>query len=131
MSKYVYYQPNKMDVKDKYGDCTIRAISKVFNCEWIDAFKKTLPLCEKYQLLPNYIFFAGHEKEVAEILGLTKGTITVKKGCKRPTVEQFAKEHPSGSYIVKVAHHVVAVVDGKYYDTWDSGRKSLYGYFKL
>lgn len=25
---------------------------------------------------------------------------------------------------------MVAVVDGKYYDTWDSGYKSLYGYFE-
>ena len=40
------------------------------------------------------------------------------------------KDHPTGRYIVTVAHHVVAVVDGKYYDTWDSGEKSLYGYYE-
>ena len=53
-----------------------------------------------------------------------------KKGSKRPTVDSFAKDHPNGSYILSVANHVVAVVDGKYYDTWDSGYKSLYGYYE-
>ena len=28
---YKYYQPNKKDLKDKYGDCTIRALSKALN----------------------------------------------------------------------------------------------------
>lgn len=34
------------------------------------------------------------------------------------------------SYLLKVANHVVAVVDGRYYDTWDSGYKSLYGHYE-
>ena len=46
------------------------------------------------------------------------------------TVDSFAKDHPEGTYIVSVAHHVVAVVDGCYWDTWDSGYKSLYGYYE-
>ena len=28
MKRYVYYQPNKKDLKDKVGDCQIRALSK-------------------------------------------------------------------------------------------------------
>lgn len=52
----------------------------------------------------------------------------IKKGNKRPTVAGFATEHKKkkkkGAYILKVANHVVAVVDGIYYDTWDSGDKS-------
>ena len=52
-------------------------------------------------------------------------------GCvTRPTVDEFAKDHPNGTYICKVAHHVVAVVDGEYYDTWDSGWRSMYGYYE-
>ena len=129
--RFVYFQPNEKDLKDKYGDCTIRALCKIFECTWLDAFRKTLPLCEQHQLMPSYMFFAGHEDEMAEMLGLKRNSISVKKGQKRPTVDEFAKSHPQGRFIVKVAHHVVAVVDGKYYDTWDSGKKPLYGYYEL
>lgn len=129
MSKYVYYQPNKMDIKDEYGDCSIRAICKVFECEWIEAFRMTLPLCEKYQVVPSCIFYSKHEKAIEEMLGMKKCKVSVTKGCKRPTVKKFATDHPTGKYIVGVANHVVAVVDGKYYDTWDSGDCSMYSYY--
>ena len=55
--------------------------------------------------------------------------ISNKKGTTRPTVESFTKEHKEGTYILRVANHIVASVDGMYYDTWDSGHKSLYGYW--
>ena len=64
-------------------------------------------------------------------LGFKYTGVSNKKGTKRPTVDSFAKEHKKGTYIASVAHHVVAIVDGKYYDTWDSGYKSLYGYYEL
>lgn len=131
MNRYVYYQPNDKDLKDEYGDCTIRALCKVFNLNWIDAFKLTIPYCMKYQT-PN-IFNLSHskEKEVMEDLGFSYTGISNKKGMKRPTVSEFAKSHTTGTFIVNVANHEVAVVDGKYYDTWDSGKKSLYGYYEL
>jgi len=57
--------------------------------------------------------------------------VSNKKGSKRPTVKSFALSHPKGKYVVSVARHAVAVVDGVYYDTWDSGYKSLYGWYEL
>ena len=56
--------------------------------------------------------------------------ISNKKGSKRPTVDSFTKEHKEGTYLLRVAHHCVAVVDGIYYDTWDSGDWCLYGYWE-
>lgn len=55
-ARYVYYQPNEKDKKNRYGDCTIRALSKVLNCSWLEAFDKTIPICRENQV-PN-IFFA-------------------------------------------------------------------------
>ena len=40
------------------------------------------------------------------------------------TVRQFAAEHPCGSYILALSGHVVSVVDGEYYDAWDSGNET-------
>ena len=128
---YKYYQPNDKDLKDKTGDCQVRALSKVLNISWLEAFDLTIPICRRLQ---TYTIFDGnHEKtvEAMQNLGFVYMGVSNKKGSKRPTVKEFAKSHPTGRYIVKVSHHVVAVVDGAYYDTWDSGYKSLYGYYEL
>lgn len=131
MSRYTYYQPNKLDLKDKYSDCTIRALTKALNLTWLEAFDLTIPYCREYQI-PN-IFFTSIEVErkVMKELGFDYTGISNKKGTKRPTVEKFAAEHTKGTYILNVANHEVACVDGKYYDTWDSGRCCLYGYYTL
>lgn len=130
-NNYVYYQPNELDKHDIYGDCTIRALSKVFNCSWKETFKKQVPYCLKYQVTSAFDCPAKQAKVILKELGFEYHSIKVPKGSKRPTVESFTKEHTTGRYIVNVARHVVAVVDGKYYDTWDSGDKCLYGYYEL
>lgn len=134
-NNYVYYQPNELDKHDIYGDCTIRALSKVFNCSWKEAFKKQIPYCLKYQVTSAFDCLTNcptkQAKAILKELGFEYHSIKVSKGSKRPTVESFTKEHTTGRYIVNVARHVVAVVDGKYYDTWDSGDKCLYGFYEL
>lgn len=55
--------------------------------------------------------------------------ISNKKGSKRPTVDSFTKEHPEGTYVLIVANHYVCSKDGHYFDTWDSGEYSMYGYW--
>lgn len=128
--RFVYYQPNKKDLKDIYGDCTVRALSKVFGCSWVEAFDKMIPYCREYQSCNIFNFPIATRKMIFEDLGFTYHGVSNKRGSKRPTIDEFAKEHPEGTFILNVANHVVACVDGKYYDTWDSGYKSLYGYFE-
>ena len=36
------------------------------------------------------------------------------------TAEDFAKDHPSGIYVLGFGHHVATVKDGRLYDSWDS-----------
>ncbi len=131
MSGYKYYQPNDKDLKDKTGDCQVRALSKALNISWLEAFDLTIPICRRLQ---TYTIFDGnHEKtvEAMQDLGFVYTGVSNKKGTKRPTVKSFAASHKSGTYILKVSHHVVACVNGEYFDTWDSGHKSLYGYYEL
>lgn len=127
---YKYYQPNKLDLKDKTGDCQVRAFSKALNLSWVEAFDLTIPICRELQTYT--IFDSNHEKTVEAMkrLGFKYTGISVANGKKRPTVASFAREHKKGTYIVKVAHHVVSIVDGDYYDTWDSGDRSMYGYYE-
>ena len=37
------------------------------------------------------------------------------------TVSRFAADHPYGKFLVKTPGHVIAVVDGDYYDSRDTG----------
>lgn len=39
----------------------------------------------------------------------------------RYAVADFCRDHPSGVYVLAISGHVVCVIDGDYYDTWDSG----------
>lgn len=128
---FIYYQPNKKDLKDEVGDCQVRALSKALNLSWLEAFDITIPLCRELQ---TYTLFGVELKRLIpamEQLGFTYTGISNKKGTKRPTVESFAKDHPLGTFILSLANHVVAVVDGHFYDTWDCGDKSLYGYYEF
>lgn len=47
------------------------------------------------------------------------------------TVEQFCEDHPKGLFVVAVQGHVLTVLDGDYYDAWDSGKETpiFYYYF--
>ena len=128
---FEYYQPNEKDHKDKVGDCQIRALCKVLELSWVEAFDLTIPICRELQTYTMFDCDYEKTREAMDKLGFCYTGITNKKGTTRPTVWKFAKDHPNGRYIVKVAHHIVAVVDGKYYDTWDSGYKSLYGFYTL
>ena len=38
--------------------------------------------------------------------------------------------HPDGVYVLGLQGHVVTVVDGLYYDTWDSGERLVLNYWK-
>ena len=39
------------------------------------------------------------------------------------TVADFCKDHPTGTFILAIDGHVVCVVDGFYFDSWDSGNE--------
>jgi hypothetical protein len=130
MNNFKYYQPNDKDLKDNYGDCTIRALSKAMDCTWLEAFDLTIPFCREYQCSNIFNLPSTIEREILKQIGFNYTGVSNKKGTKRPTVKSFALSHPEGTYILNVANHEVAVVDGIYYDTWDCGSCSLYGYYE-
>ena len=45
-------------------------------------------------------------------------------------VKDFCCNNPYGKFIVATGDHVVAVIDGNYYDAWDSGNEILSYYFE-
>lgn len=47
------------------------------------------------------------------------------------TVENFTVDNPKGAFILATGKHAVAVVDGNYFDSWNSGAEvPIYYYTK-
>lgn len=127
MKRYKYYQPNKKDLKDRQRDCVVRALTNVMNKTWLEVFNELIPYAIEIQCMPNSkTCYESYLKDN----GFEYHGISNRKGSKRPTVESFTKEHKTGIFFLNVANHVVSVVDGIYYDTWDSGQCCLYGYYE-
>ena len=125
-TRWKYYQPNKKDVKDEYGDCVIRALTKVTGKEWLQVFDELIPYVREVQANPNA---SQVYSKYLEDNGFKWVGSKAEKGSIRPTVQSFAKAHKGGTYILRVSRHVVAVSEGCFWDTWDSGHKSVYGYY--
>ena len=122
---YVYFQPNDKDPKDDYGDCAVRSFCVVEELEWLEAYDKMSAIAREVQCPFNVKYGFEH---IMKTLGYTYYGISNKKGTTRPTVAEFAR-HNDVTAILVVANHYVAIKNKKYYDTWDSGEKKLYGYW--
>ena len=122
---FKYFQPNNKDTKDKFGDCVVRALCKVFDKSWLETYDILVKKGRELQDMPD-------DKPVYEAvlkeMGFVYTGISNKKGSKRPLVKQFAKKEKRATVMV-VANHLVACQDGYFYDMWDCGNKAMYGYW--
>lgn len=113
--------------RKRANDCTVRALMKLLELSWVEAYNELCSAGRVVKRMPNEI---DAVRVAIESFGYKKTSIPVEKGSKRPTVASFAAEHPKGRYLLNVANHVVACVDGHYYDSWDCGAKCIYNYWR-
>jgi hypothetical protein len=45
------------------------------------------------------------------------------------TVREFSERYPNGKYLLATGDHVVALINGTYFDTFDSGDEIISYYF--
>lgn len=117
MDRFSYYNPNPKG--SRVGDCTIRAISKATGKEWEAVYAGLSAYGYMLADMPsaNHVWGAYLKRE-----GFKRYFVD-DHGRDIYTVEDFCKDHPTGSYILAIEGHVVCVVDGRYYDSWDSGNE--------
>ena len=112
---YIRYNPNPNGKET--GDCVIRAISIAEGITWDQAFQKVTEKAFREKDMPSinpvwtdYLIERGYT-----IHGIPNT-------CPRCyTVYDFAYDHPEGTYVLGTGSHAIAVIDGNYIDTWDSG----------
>lgn len=120
MNEYVNFNANP---KNKKGcDCVVRAISKAIGEEWITVYHE---LCDIGAQLYDMPFATDVFGEYLKRKGWIWHPCKIENG-KRPKVCNFNK---ANNAILRVANHLVCISDNKYYDTWDSGYKAVYGYW--
>ena len=114
---YIFNNPNPS--KKLVGDCVIRAISLILHLDWERVYMELATQGFMMHDMPssNQVWNAYlHNK------GLTRYIIPdTCPDCY--TVAQFANDHRNGSYLIATGTHVVAVINGDYLDTWDSGEE--------
>lgn len=101
------------------GDCVIRAITIAQDRSWDDI----------YLALSVYGFEIGDWGNSNDVWG----SYLKQQGYKRNvipntcpdcyTVRDFAEDHKRGTFILCTGTHVVTVINGNYYDAWDSGNE--------
>lgn len=121
---FVQFNPNP---KGKVAeDCTVRAIACLTNKTWDDAYILvcTGGLIEK--TMPDQ---KAAITTLMEMLGFVRYELP--NTCpKCYTIKQFTYDFPRGKYLVATGSHVVAVIDGNYYDAFDSGNEVPLNYWK-
>lgn len=107
------------------GDCVVRAVSKITGMDWNKTYIKITETGYELKAMPseNFVWekFLKAEGYKKRLLPDTCPDCY--------TVAKFCEEHQKGTFLLATGSHVVAVVDGNYYDTWDSGDEVPMYYF--
>ncbi len=119
---FKYFMNNP--VAAKVGDCAVRAVAKALNLSWDEAFDILVDTARLRGDMPNSNAVID---EVLSDYGFHKETFTDCKRCH--TVSEFAKNHPYGTYVLGTGSHVVAVVNGDFYDSWRSDDETVIYYW--
>lgn len=113
---WIYANPNPMN--QHVPDCVIRAIAIALNKTWLQvsdelyfgyARRRFSVTCDD-NIWGRYLYDHGFEP------------FLLPSACPEcVTINAFTKMYPYGTYIIGTGSHAVAVIDGDYYDVWDSG----------
>lgn len=112
---FIFSNPNP--AKLIVGDCVIRGISIVKDQSWLKTYddvtskgRRMFDMPSSNSVWNSYLLDSRFRKSALE---------NTCPDCYR--VIDFCNEHPYGEYLLATGTHVIAVIDGNYYDTWDSG----------
>lgn len=121
---WIRYNPNP--ARKQTGDCVVRAVSIAEGITWDEAYEGLTDKAYTEKSMPsiNPIWADYLEDHGYDIFGLPNT-------CPRCyTVKQFTRDYPLGTYILGTGNHAVAVIDGNYIDTWDSGNEVPMYFFR-
>lgn len=121
---YQYYNAHPKGLRVR--DCVKRAISKAANMDYMDVQR----MLNRYKKVSGATKFNELHKNVEPVLEQTlngrRMSFPAVKGEPRMNGERFCENFPKGRYVLQMAGHLTACVDGVIYDTWDCSDKCVY-----
>ena len=112
---FIFYNPNPE--RNLVGDCVVRAICKLTNRTWTEVYfgicsqgAKMFDMPSSNRVWEKYLYDQGFRR-----------TLLPDTCPDCYTVRDFCYDYPRGKYLLAIGTHVVAVENGDYFDTWDSG----------
>ena len=106
----------------KTTDCVVRAISTAFNKDYMEC-RRELNQKKREWNFTSYKdtrFLYDYLKDYPRLI------FKPVKGEPRIKGSDFTALHPKGTYILKMAGHITACIDGVILDTWDCSYRSVY-----
>jgi len=106
----------------KTTDCVVRAIATTTQTDYMETRrelnrkKRELGYTSYKDTKFLYEYFKGYPRLIFKVI----------KGEPRIKGSDFTELHPKGTYILKMAGHITACVDGVILDTWDCSYRSVY-----
>ena len=115
MANWIKYNVNP--INNRVGDCVVRAISKALKQDWEKTYTE---LCVEGFLMCDMPSANSVWHVYLTRKGFKRGIVDMPcESCY--TVNDFCNDHPKGTYILGTGSHVIAVEDGFFFDTWNSG----------
>lgn len=112
---YISYNANPDG--NRVIDCTVRAISTVLNQTWEQTYAgMVVEGMAIYNMPSANVVWNNYLKRKS-----FKRYIIPDDSPEDYSVRDFCRDNPKGTFLLALIGHVVAVIDGNYYDTWDSG----------
>lgn len=108
---------NPNPARKEVPDCVVRAIAIALHKRWIEVYDDLCALGRREYNMPSADLVWG--KYLAQ-----KGfqPFMLPEHCPRcTTIRIFCEMYPRGTYIIGTGSHAVAIINGDYYDSWDSG----------
>lgn len=98
------------------GDCSVRAVALALRVDWETAYEM---ICRAGLAMADMPSSNAVWGAVLRQNGFYR--YAVSNTCPDCyTVRDFADDHPVGTYVVGTGNHVVTIINGIVYDSWDS-----------
>lgn len=114
---WTYYNPSPTG--RNVGDCAVRAVAKALGVDWETA----------YALIASAGFQMGDMPSSNSVWGAVLRQhgfyrSAIPNSCPDCyTAADFAKDHPTGTFVLGFGNHVATIQNGTIYDSWNSSNE--------
>lgn len=113
----MWIRANPNPGRQEVPDCVVRAICLALHRSWLEVYDDLCKVGRLHYDMPSsdaiwgrYLYEHGFRP------------FLLPQSCPQcTTIRMFCRMFPEGTYIIGTGSHAVAVIDGNYYDSWDSG----------